>query len=637
MTKMLLTPTGKPAGKTDRIMLLAIWARYLREKMQRGQELKCPPIITAGLGRPTFPVNEYAAKAAQNYWSALWSKSQEARHLLNGDSFGIKNQNDKIAKMEAVINYGDPKGDEDARLKMAEALTRWYNDRVTIKADDVLFIVGGVAGLHIVSKVINGKFPNGVILTPFPHYSLYTGAHGENNLYPIPVMQEKGYRLTAKLFAASLEKAISSAKQNNTVVSAFLLCDPNNPLGTTIDQKELQKIAEILRNYPDIFIILDEAYAEMRLYDNNCLSLLTIAPDLKDRIILIRSATKALSAAGERMAVIVTFNASLMGSLLEENINIYGHAPRSLQHAFAEAMDKLDAIELAQLNRYYREQTEYVAKRLTTMGAAMPDPNYRVTGTFYVVGDFSDLIGLDLPEETARALNKRGKIQTDEDIAYYLLFNDGVMIAPLSYFGPYMRGLPDQSAYMRITCSGGPEELKTLMDRLENRLVVARKIKQSNFESVIGLILKDILIANKKVEHDIIADRLKKILTYQANPNNITAARLKESNFQLKELLSDTQQVFAKLFPDKVVAATKIQSWWRGLQARKETRQWYFHLESEWQTFVNQVASDSGEVQKFLLALPVSKRAELIQWKKHLQQIQPPERERDFSVPRSKL
>ncbi|MFX7739893.1 aminotransferase class I/II-fold pyridoxal phosphate-dependent enzyme, partial [Acinetobacter baumannii] len=81
--------------------------------------------------------------------------------------------------------------------------------------------------------------------------------------------------------------------------------DPNNPLGTIIEDSELYSIAEILRKHTDILIILDEAYAEMRLDGQQHMSLLRIAPDLSSRIVLMRSATKALSAAGERMAALI--------------------------------------------------------------------------------------------------------------------------------------------------------------------------------------------------------------------------------------------------------------------------------------------------------------------------------------------
>src|SRR5690606_1534019 len=143
--------------------------------------------------------------------------------------------------------------------------------------------------LHCIFSAINKRIPDGMIVTPFPHYALYVGPQGKNRLFPIPVMKEKGYRLTAKSLAQALEAATAEAKKRGTKLSTFLLCDPNNPLGTALDEVELKKIAKVLKNYPDLFIVLDEAYAEMRLKGKFSVSLLSVAPELKDRIILMRS------------------------------------------------------------------------------------------------------------------------------------------------------------------------------------------------------------------------------------------------------------------------------------------------------------------------------------------------------------
>lgn len=61
---MLLTPDGKPAGNTDRIMLLAMWANFL------SSQPTTLTIIKAGIGKPTFPLSDSAAAAGSQYWSS---------------------------------------------------------------------------------------------------------------------------------------------------------------------------------------------------------------------------------------------------------------------------------------------------------------------------------------------------------------------------------------------------------------------------------------------------------------------------------------------------------------------------------------------------------------------------------------
>jgi len=232
-----------------------------------------------------------------------------------------------------------------------------------------------------------------------------------------------------------------------------------------IGENELKRIAQVLRNHPELTIILDEAYAEMVLDGTKHVSLLTVAPDLKERIIVMRSATKGLSAAGERMAIALVFNPDIMSSILDPNILSTGHAARSLQMAYAKTMNNFTDANRIEINNFYRQKVDFVSRRLHEMGAAMPDKQYQVKGTFYVLADFSELQGEPLAQRAAEALEKKGKINTDEDIAYTLLFTDSIMISPSSYYG-----VEKHRGYLRITCSADLDKLQDLMDRLEVHL-----------------------------------------------------------------------------------------------------------------------------------------------------------------------
>ncbi len=470
---MLKTPNGNTIESLDRVMLLAMWARQLQSE-SKASGLSQKKIISAGMGKPSFPINYHAAKVGLSYWESIYSKAKQAKSLLQQHNDAGAILNEKIAEIGAVIDYGDPQGELSAREKMAQALRQWYGEQVNIQSEHILFTVGGAGALHNIFSVLNRQDPKNLIVTPFPHYSLYVGPHRANHLHPIDVMSLSGYCLTAAALAKSLEEAHSLAQTQETSVSALLLCDPNNPLGTVIPPDELLNIAEVLRLYPKLYIILDEAYAEMQLNGEKYCSLLSLAPDLKQRIILLRSATKALSAAGERMGILVAFDSALMTQFIQENINSCGHAPISSQIIFSEAMLQLTNHELHELISFYKPQVDYVVKRLKKIGAAMPDPHYTIQGTFYVMADLSALFGLPMSAGMERVFGEIGRIETDEHLIYYLLFNEGIMVAPLSYFG-----ISPRLGYVRITCSGGELELKELLDRLEDCLLKARSLKEA--------------------------------------------------------------------------------------------------------------------------------------------------------------
>lgn len=602
----LSTPDGKPANNIDKIMLLSMWSKKLSEEKSSSR----PFIISAGMGKPTFPVTEFAAQSGFNYWSKALSKSQKARHLLSSSSdFDTRN---RIAKMQVAIDYGDPRGDFEARAKMALALNKWYGSKAQLQPQNVLYTVGGAGALNCIFTVLNKKVPNGLFVTPFPYYSLYQGSQRQNKLFPIRVMEEEGYRLTANALSKSLEEASKQAVREKTKISAVLICDPNNPLGTALDEDEWQKIAHVLKKYPDVFIILDEAYAEMRLSGKYEISLLSVAPKLKDKLIIMRSGTKALSTAGERMAVIVAFNDSFMTDLIQENVNIHGHSPRSLQYVFADAMESLDHIELGNLRNYYKPQVKYGLNRLVEMGAAMPKfDQHQVEGSFYIVADLKDLFGQEISSDATRALGAKGKIKTDEELIYSLLFDNGIAIAPLSYFG-----VSNKKGYVRITCSGGEKEINELMNRLEKRLIIARQEKQMVLEKQLFTMLEEL---NKydKAKVSSLKELVLQNLIYK-DPKKITALALKNTNIALQKLSAN---ILYNLKDHNINLKSKavltFQSFFRGQKGRKMAQTWEQEIYKKWQNCVDKNFGTEQDRQTLYHWTP-SKRLTFSPWVEEL-------------------
>ena len=596
---MLLTPKGLSANSTDRVMLLFMWARHLQFESGLAQ----PPFIFAGIGKPSFPVNEETVRSALHYWEACLKGSQEARTLLQDKEMSAREKREKIAALGSAINYGDPQGELKDRQIMAEALSRWYHTQ--LEAQHILFTVGGAAALHNIFEVINRLHPMGRIVTPFPHYSLYTGSRNRNRLHPIDVMKLPGFRLTAKAVEEAIQEAIRLGEKDGGKPSAFLLCDPSNPLGTVMSETEAREIAEVLRSYPDLYIILDEAYAEM-CFDEPHSSLLGIAPDLKERIILMRSATKALSAAGERMAVTVAFNPVMMTELVQENIDICGHAPKSHQVAFAQAIEKLNVTELKNLADHYYPQVKLVEEGLQKIGAAIPDLEYKVDGTFYVLTDLSDLIGLELPEITKRALNKTGVIETDEDIAYYLLFTEHLMIEPLSY-----NGADGRLGYLRITCSDGDTTLENLIQRLERQLIYARQVKQERIKYCLSATLEQVRSISE-VKYEEVNREFTRIIEKFTQPD---VAQLKEINSELERIqLCANRYLNASVESIRTYAAIKAQSFFRGYFGRREAEKQKQRLDGKWQQFIDSRFTQQ-KAKNMLYQMPVSERQNFSEWK----------------------
>ncbi|MGL5742628.1 MAG: pyridoxal phosphate-dependent aminotransferase [Legionella sp.] len=320
----MLTPDGHCAKKIEKVMLLSLWANALRDEIQAQGLSETKKLIFAGLGKPTYPINSHTITSYLSYWQKLDDLTAKWRvepHLVEED---------------IAIDYGDPRGDFAPRELMAVTMSRWYESE--IRPENVLFTVGGIGALRVLFETFNTHYedvPGYRIITPFPYYSAYSN-NPSHCLHPIHVMDEPGYKLTARATEDSIKEAYALAESDHGWPKAILICNSSNPLGNIIDKDELSKIADVLRSYPDLYIIFDEAYTEMSFC--NMPSFLNIAPDLKKRVIILRSATKALSAAGERMAVLLVFEATLMNEMLNKNISYFIHAPRSAQAAYAQTM-----------------------------------------------------------------------------------------------------------------------------------------------------------------------------------------------------------------------------------------------------------------------------------------------------------
>jgi aspartate/methionine/tyrosine aminotransferase len=466
----MLKPNGALAKNMDPLLLIHLWSRYLDQEWRNsGTNAK---MIFAGIGKPSYFLNEDIASQAMNYWRHyVGAIAKVKQSIAEEKSLSSDQRCDEIAKAATAIDYGLPAGEYETKSIMALALSHWYKRDIT--PDEIIFTVGGWIALKMIFRILNTRDAGGRIITPFPYYTFYNNPDHNNNLHFIDMMSEPGYRLTACAVEKSIQEAYRLAVSDGKKISAFLFCDPHNPLGSVVGEQEWKSIAHVLKTTSDdIPIIIDEAYAEM-VFVGKHVSLLQAAPELKNRLIIIRSATKSLSASGERMAVVMCFNEVWREELLDEIFLSYLHMPKSLQYAYAQALLNFSDEKRKNLVQFYQLQSELVQKRLNEMRAQLPDSAYTIEGTFYVLANLSDLLGTEIPKAAERALGKTGLITTDEDICYSLLFRDQVMITALSYFG-----VAPSKGFVRITCSGGITELTELMNRIEYRLTQARKSKK---------------------------------------------------------------------------------------------------------------------------------------------------------------
>lgn len=99
-----------------------------------------------------------------------------------------------------------------------------------------------------------------------------------------------------KVTPEKLEKAI------NAKTKAFLFCSPSNPTGLQYSTEELQALAEVFRKHPQVVIISDDMYNRL-VFDGTKVAphILQVAPDLKNRTLVVNGGSKAYSMTGWRI------------------------------------------------------------------------------------------------------------------------------------------------------------------------------------------------------------------------------------------------------------------------------------------------------------------------------------------------
>lgn len=105
-----------------------------------------------------------------------------------------------------------------------------------------------------------------------------------------------GAEVNFKLNAEILEKNLNSKSK------VFLFCSPSNPTGFVYTEAELRALADVLKKFPRVCVITDDMYNRL-MFNKVAVAphILQVAPELKDRTIVINGASKAYSMTGWRI------------------------------------------------------------------------------------------------------------------------------------------------------------------------------------------------------------------------------------------------------------------------------------------------------------------------------------------------
>jgi aspartate aminotransferase len=279
--------------------------------------------------------------------------------------------------------------------------------------------------------------PGDEVIIPAPCWVSYPDmvrlAHGTPVVVACP--EHEGFKLTPQ----ALMQAITPRTR------WLLLNSPSNPTGAVYSEAELAALAEVLRQYPRIWVLSDDIYEKL-IHDNTrFVTMAKAAPDLFNRTLTVNGVSKTNAMTGWRIG----YGAGPL-ELIKAMGVIQGqttsNASSISQHAALAALTG-DQSYIARFAAEFRKRRDLLVAKLNQvpgLGCTAPQ------GAFYVFPSCAGIIG--------RTTRSGQRIETDTDFAMYLLNEAGVAVVPGSGFLA--------SPYIRVSFAASEDALRQASDRI---------------------------------------------------------------------------------------------------------------------------------------------------------------------------
>jgi len=359
-------------------------------------------IISFGLGEPDFDTPSNIKESAIN------AIRQNYTHY--GPSAGIP------ALREAIANY--------------ISKTR----KIKVDPDEVVVTPGGKPVIfYSILCLIN---PGDEVLYPNPGYPIYESIinFAGAKAVPVPIIEEKNFSLDVGL----LKKLITSKTK------MLVLNSPQNPTGGIIEKKDLETIADLVKEH-GIIVLSDEIYSEM-IFEGQFQSISSF-PGMKERTIILDGLSKTYSMTGWRVGYGI-FNREIAAHIANLETNSVSCTATFSQIASIEALNGSQE-ETKRMVKIFSERSKLIVDGLNDIkGIKCLKPK----GAFYV-----------FPNVTQACKNLR--LATSEEFQKYLLHEAGVAVLPRSSFG--VRNFGENNEYVRLCYAVNEKEIIEGLSRIK--------------------------------------------------------------------------------------------------------------------------------------------------------------------------
>ena len=311
---------------------------------------------------------------------------------------------------KAAIDAGHTKYtavDGIPQLKQAVISKFKRDNKLSYEANEILISAGGKHSIfNLLSAWLN---PGDEVLIPAPYWVSYpdmailVGAE--------PKFIEAGIEQRYKITAAQLAAAITPKTR------LLFLNSPSNPTGTAYTKAELEELAEVLRQHPQVLIATDDMYEHILWSEESFHNIVMVAPDLKDRSVILSGVSKAYAMTGWRIGY-AAGPKPIIAAMKKIQSQSTSNPTSISQWAAAAALDG-DQSCITTMVKAFKERHDYLVEALNEI------PGMKCIagdGTFYT---FANIDGL---------IQAKGA-KTDVELCEMLLNEAKVALVPGTAFG----------------------------------------------------------------------------------------------------------------------------------------------------------------------------------------------------------
>ena len=313
-------------------------------------------------------------------------------------------------------------------MELREEICRYNKRKYDVEysaKDGVLVTVGGSEAIDAMIRCVVNPGEEVLIVEPsFVCYKPLTVMAGG-----VPVILETKEENDFRLLPEQLKEKITDKTK------LLILPYPNNPTGGVMSKKDLEAIAEVLRD-TNILVLSDEIYGELR-YGEDTHTPFSAIEGMKERTVVVNGFSKTFAMTGWRLGY--ALGPSRLIKLMTK-VHQFGimSAPTTAQYAAIEALKNCDR-DVEDMRAEYNYRRRYMVDGFRAMGLSCFEP----LGAFY----------------TFPCIKSLG--MSSDEFCDKLLQEEKVAVVPGNAFGKSGEG------FIRCSYAYSIDSIKEALERIE--------------------------------------------------------------------------------------------------------------------------------------------------------------------------